>query len=86
MNMTLDEWNEYCRIMASDDLDAMRVYVRMLEEKHGRKDSLSSAGRSDGSCSDGRGLGDHDGTAAETTEAETEMGQASGWMDQTGGK
>lgn len=85
MNMTLDEWNEYCRIMASDDLDAMRVYIKILEEKHGRKDSLSSAGRSDGGCGNGRGLGDHDRAAEETTEAETKMGQASGRMDQTGG-
>lgn len=85
MNMTLDEWNEYCRIMASDDLDAMRVYIKMLEEKHGRKDSLSSAGCSDGSRSNGSCLGDHDRAAEETQEAETKMGQASGRMDQAGG-
>lgn len=86
MDMTRDEWNEYCRIMALDDLDAMRVYLRILEEKkNDRKNSLLASRSIDGCCGDGSCLGDHDGNKETTEKTYNEMGETSRWMEQIGG-
>lgn len=62
MNMTRDEWNEYSRLMSADDIEAVRYFLKRLEEKKGEKNVSTSIlpgiGCADGCTDHGHNMDD----------------------------
>lgn len=48
INVSGDEWNEYVRIAASGDLEGLRAYLKMLEDRERkRKEDKKGKGEPD---------------------------------------